>query len=123
MSLHMFGGPIRLVWQLSTDGTCTLWAHATDSLGSRPASRTDEMGLHKSFVKELYRQPVGPCDIVHNLSLWAHTYLCTYTHNGPTWAFPTHTSNCHVGSTDYIANLCDMGSFYSSFIHFVAIQK
>jgi hypothetical protein len=47
---------------------------------------------------------------MHNISSWAHMYLCTYTHDGPTWALPMHTSNCHMGSTNYIANICNMGS-------------
>jgi hypothetical protein len=53
---------------------------------------------------------MGPCEIVHNTTSWAHVYLCTYHHDGPTWALPMHMSYCHVGSTEYIANACIMGS-------------
>jgi hypothetical protein len=43
------------VWQLSMHITCALWAHVNVSVGSCLSICTDEMGLHKSFVKELCR--------------------------------------------------------------------
>ena len=54
--------------------------------------------------QEYYGQLIGPYEIVHNTTSWAHTYIYTLCYNGPTRALPMHTPTLHMGFYECIVN-------------------
>ena len=60
---------------------------------------------------------------IHHISMGPYKPMRPVTETWPMLFFPIHTTNLHVGSTDYYDNVCYMGSLCTKLSRVVSCPK